>query len=188
MVDTHPAGARRLQGGVTGSRRGLVRRSRGPMSIATSLQSAPCGTRGWRRLGPTNHNKVYVGRRLGCGGLQAIPSTFRACAPPGAGPANCADHRTLLRYPVVRNPVTAVIVSQPGVHHRGVEQRKRGSSVPAVACTGIHVMGSCRRGPDRVDRIHGNTGRPRPNRRRRFVHPAGVPQFEHLAPTRSMPR
>ena len=56
------------------------------------------------------------------------------------------------------------------------------------AHSAISARGPCQRSSEEVDRVHGTTGRPRPNRQRRFVLPVGDPRLEYRAPTRSAPR
>jgi hypothetical protein len=74
--------------------------------------------------------------------------------------------------------------SHPSVPHRGDEQRKRVCARTRLSSTGR----PCQRASEGVDRVYGNTGRPRPNRQRRFVLPGGDPRLEYRAPTRSTPR
>jgi len=113
--------------------------------------------------------------------------------------SQCPRKPARLKAPARRSPPITPPSSptQPGTTLRHVRSPR--SRVPAIrAPNSANEVGSrerlptqcrpCQGGSPGVDRVHGNTGWPRPNRRRRFVLPAGVPQFEHQAPTRSMPR
>jgi hypothetical protein len=137
MVDTHPAGVTTATGegmqvavaAWCADRKSMSGTTCSPWSVEWDIT---VGTVGARRTAAGCTRLVRVSTRRAA----ADSHYFRACAPPGAGPANSADHRTLLRYPAAHNPATAVIASQPGVHHQGAEQRKRVRSLVATSGEG----------------------------------------------------